>query len=175
MLAHVEDRVGLRTIALDRAPDEGGELCRFVLNGVPVFARGANWVPADMLVGSVSPDTCRALVRKAREGNMTMLRVWGGGIYEQDAFYDACDEAGVLLWQDFMFACLPYPSDDPALRAEVTAEAAYQVRPLFFTPVKELQVGEGRVESRVPFCDQPAGRQADKTTRETCLGCHASR
>jgi len=159
VLDRVQDRIGLRTIALDRSPDEGGELFQFVLNGIPVFARGANWVPADMMVGSVSPDTCRALVRKAREGNMTMLRVWGGGIYEQDAFYDACDEAGVLVWQDFMFACAPYPSDDPSLRAEVTAEAAYQVGRLRNHPSLALWSGNNEVHMlhRFAYGDAAAG------------------
>jgi beta-mannosidase len=131
VLDRVEDRVGLRTIALDRSPDdEGGRLFRFVLNGIPVFARGANWVPVSMMTGSVSAETVRALVDLARRGNMTMLRVWGGGVYEQDAFYQACDDLGVLVWQDFMFACIDYPSDDPGLHAEVVREAEYQVKRL---------------------------------------------
>ncbi|WP_306204611.1 glycoside hydrolase family 2 protein [Actinoplanes sp. RD1] len=125
------DRVGLRTIALDRSPDpEGGRLFRFLLNGVPIFARGAAWLPADMLVGSVSEARYRDLIGLARDANMTMLRIWGGGIYEQDAFYALTDELGVLVWQDFMFACIDYPSDDPVLRREVTLEAEYQVRRL---------------------------------------------
>jgi beta-mannosidase len=144
-----KDRIGLRTISLDRSADEseGGRFFRFVLNGIPVFARGANWIPADMLVGSVTPQTCHALVEKARQANMTMLRVWGGGIYEQDAFYDACDEAGVLVWQDFMFACIDYPSDDPVLRAEVTQEAAYQVRRLRNHPALALWCGNNEVHA----------------------------
>ena len=125
-------RTGLRTLTLDRSPDpdQPGRFFRFVLNGVPTYSRGANWVPLSTLRGSVSPERVRALVETAHRGNMTMLRVWGGGAYEQDAFYDACDELGVLVWQDFMFACIDYPSEDRALQDEVAREAEHQVRRL---------------------------------------------
>jgi beta-mannosidase len=128
----IVDRVGLRTVEVDRSPDpeQGGRLFRFVLNGTPLFARGANWVPGSQLIGSVSRQTYQDRVRRARAGNLTMLRVWGGGVYEADAFYTACDEQGVLVWQDFAFACVDYPSADPKLQAEVTAEAEHQVRRL---------------------------------------------
>lgn len=127
----VADRVGVRTIRLDRpAAPEGGRLFRFVLNGIPIFARGAAWLPASTLVGSVSAQRHRELVQLARDGGMTMLRVWGGGIYEQDSFYTATDELGVLIWHDFMFACADYPSQDPALQREVELEAEYQVKRL---------------------------------------------
>lgn len=149
VLDRLDDRVGLRTVTLDRRADEaeGGRLFRFVLNGVPVFARGANWIPADMMVGSVTAERCRALVGKARDANMTMLRVWGGGIYEQDAFYEACDLAGILVWQDFMFACIDYPSDDETLRAEVAAEAEYQVRRLRNHPSLAVWCGNNEVHA----------------------------
>ncbi|WP_206305437.1 glycoside hydrolase family 2 protein [Actinacidiphila soli] len=141
------DQVGLRTIVLDRADDpEGGRLFRFLLNGVPVFARGASWLPADMLVGSVPPDRVRALVDLARHGGMNMLRIWGGGIYEQDAFYRACDEQGVLVWQDFMFACTDYPQSDPKLAAEVELEAEYQVKRLRNHPSLALWCGNNEVQ-----------------------------
>ncbi|GAA2211734.1 glycoside hydrolase family 2 protein [Nonomuraea monospora] len=148
VLDRVRDRIGLRTVTLDRSPDEeGGRLFRFVVNGVPTFARGANWVPASMLTGSVTPETVRALVETARRGNMTMLRIWGGGTYEQDAFYQACDELGVLVWQDFMFACVDYPSDDPTLRAEVAQEAEYQVKRLRNHPCMALWAGNNEVHA----------------------------
>jgi beta-mannosidase len=126
------DRVGLRTLELDRRADpaEHARLFQFVLNGVPIFARGANWVPASMFVGSVSAATHADRIRRVREANFTMLRVWGGGVYEQDSFYAACDAEGVLLWHDFMFANADYPADDPGLRDEVQQEAEYQVRRL---------------------------------------------
>ncbi|MFD8619187.1 hypothetical protein [Streptomyces sp. NPDC059513] len=132
MLDTVTDGVGLRTLELNRAPDEkeGGRHFGFVLNGVPLFARGANWLPASSMIGSVDEATHRDLVLRATEGNLTMLRVWGGGIYEHDSFYRACDELGVLVWQDFMFANVDYPDRDPDLRHEVQLEAEYQVRRL---------------------------------------------
>ena len=83
MLDTVTDRIGLRTIELDRSPDpEGGRLFRFVLNGVPIFARGAAWLPPSMLVGSTDEQRYRDLIGLARDGEMTMLRIWGGGVYE---------------------------------------------------------------------------------------------
>ncbi len=124
--------VGIRTLALDESPDQeepGTRFFRFVLNGVPLFARGTDWIPADSFVGAIAPDRYTKLLTLARDGNNTMLRVWGGGIYEPDAFYDECDRLGLLVWQDFMFACAAYPEDD-AMAAEVDAEARYQVRRL---------------------------------------------
>ena len=149
VLDHRVERIGLRTVHLDRAADdtEGGSLFRFVLNGIPTYSRGANWVPADMMVGSVTDERRRALVERARAANMTMLRVWGGGVYEHAAFYDACDELGILVWQDFMFACVDYPSDDPVLRAEVAAEAEFQVRRLRNHPCLALWCGNNEVHA----------------------------
>ena len=126
----VHDRIGLRTIELDQSPDGDGKLFRFLLNGVPTFSRGANWVPPSMLRGSVTAEQVRGLVELSAAGEMNMIRIWGGGAYEQDAFYDACDELGVLVWQDFMFACTDYPSLDLGLQAEVLAEAEFQLRRL---------------------------------------------
>jgi beta-mannosidase len=144
----VSDRIGVRTIALDLGDDEeeGGRRFGFVLNGVPVFARGAAWLPADMMVGSVGAERHRELVRTARDGNHTMLRIWGGGIYEQDSFYAACDELGVLVWQDFMFACVDYPDGDPVLRREVELEAGYQVRRLRNRACLALWCGNNEVQ-----------------------------
>lgn len=131
VLTSIEDRIGLRTVEIDRErADDGWRRFRFVLNGVPLFARGACLVPASMLVGSVSSERHRQIVSLAREGNMNMIRIWGGGVYELDAFYAATDELGVLVWQDFMFACTDYPSFDPAFQREVESEARYQVRRL---------------------------------------------
>ncbi|MGP6178569.1 glycoside hydrolase family 2 protein [Microbacterium sp. A196] len=142
-LDEVEDRIGVRTIELDRSDDpEGGRLFRFILNGVSTFARGAAWIPADMLVGSVSEERYRSLLTLATDGGMTMLRVWGGGVYEHDAFYSLCDELGLLIWHDFMFANAEYPSESsPQLCAEVTAEAEYQVRRLRNRPSLALWCG----------------------------------
>jgi beta-mannosidase len=139
-------RVGVRSIEVDRSADDDGRLFRFVVNGVPTFARGANWVPASLLVGSVPEQRTRDLVRAAQHAEMTMLRVWGGGIYETDVFYDACDELGILVWQDFMFACDDYPSDDPELTAEVRAEAVHQVQRLRSHTCLALWCGNNEVQ-----------------------------
>ena len=141
------DLIGLRTITLDRSEDpEGGRHFRFILNGIPIFARGAAWLPADMFVGSVSEARYRDLLATAREGHMTMLRIWGGGIYEHDTFYSLCDELGLLVWQDFAFACIDYPDDDPRLRTEVEHEAAYQVRRLRNHACLALWCGNNEVQ-----------------------------
>jgi beta-mannosidase len=143
----VQDRIGIRTLELDRSVDDiqPGRLFRFVLNGVPTYSRGANWVPPSMLRGSVTAAAVRQLVETAQRGQMTMLRVWGGGAYEQDAFYDACDEFGLLVWQDFMFACIDYPSEEPALQDEVAREADFQVRRLRNHPSLALWCGNNEV------------------------------
>lgn len=148
VLDSTTDRVGLRTIELDQSADpEGGSYFRFILNGVGVYARGANWVPASCLVGSVTDERYRALVDIAVRGEMNMIRMWGGGIYEPAAFFDACDESGVLVWQDFMFACTDYPDDDPALVAEVIAEAAFQVQRLRNHASLALWCGNNEVDA----------------------------
>ena len=137
------DEVGIRTLALDQSPDQdepGTRFFRFVLNGVPLFVRGTDWIPADSFVGAITPERYATLLALARDGNNTMLRVWGGGIYEHDAFYDECDRLGMLVWQDFMFACAAYPEDD-AMQAEVDAEARYQVKRLRNHPCMALWCG----------------------------------
>jgi beta-mannosidase len=147
VVAERVERIGIRTVELDRSPDqEGGRHFRFVLNGVPLFARGANWVPLSLLVGSVVDSRYRSMVDLARRGSMNMLRVWGGGIYEPDVFFDACDEQGVLVWQDFMFACDDYPSDDPDLREETRLEAEHQVRRLRSRASLALWAGNNEVQ-----------------------------
>ena len=143
-LAEDRRRVGVRTLVLDQSPDpaeRGTRFFRFILNGVPIFAKGADWIPCDSFVGAIEPESYTALLERAREGNMTMVRVWGGGIYEHDHFYAECDRLGLLVWQDFMFACAMYPEDDPDFVAEVDAEARYQVRRLRSHPSLALWCG----------------------------------
>ncbi len=124
---------GIRTIELDQSPDPdepGTRFFRFVLNGVPIFAKGADWIPAHSFVGGLKPARYELLLTMARDANMNMLRIWGGGIYEHDAFYTICDRLGMLVWQDFMFACAMYPESPQWFVDEVRAEAEYQVRRL---------------------------------------------
>ncbi len=143
-LARQQAQVGLRTLTLDQSPDTdepGTRFFRFVLNDVPIFAKGADWIPADSFVGAIPPEQYDKLLTAARDANMNMLRIWGGGIYEHDIFYDRCDQLGILVWQDFMFACAIYPEHLPAFAAEVEAEARYQVRRLRHHPCLTLWCG----------------------------------
>lgn len=137
-------QVGIRSLKLDQSPDPeepGTRFFRFVLNHVPIFAKGADWVPADSFVGAIELDRYTRWLEDARDANMQMVRVWGGGIYEHDHFYNECDRLGILVWQDFMFACAAYPEDDPTLVQEVDLEARYQVRRLRSHPSLAVWVG----------------------------------
>ena len=102
-------RIGLRTIELVQEKDSLGQSFYFVVNGKPIFIRGANYIPQDNLLPRVADSTYLALISDARDANINMLRVWGGGIYENDVFYNLCDAAGIMVWQDFMFANAMYP------------------------------------------------------------------
>ncbi|MBL8134966.1 MAG: glycoside hydrolase family 2 protein [Anaerolineae bacterium] len=139
-------RVGLRLLKLERHLDEWGESFSFSINGAPFFAKGANWIPADPFAARVSPALYRRLLDDARRANMNMLRVWGGGIYESDLFYDLCDEYGIAVWQDFMFACGVYPSYDAAFMANVRSEAEDNVRRLRHHACLALWCGNNEIE-----------------------------
>ncbi|MCR6656031.1 MAG: glycoside hydrolase family 2 protein [Opitutus sp.] len=124
-----ERRIGLRTIVLDRHADEWGESFQFVVNGRAIFAKGANWIPAHTFVAKLTRADYERDLRAAAIAHMNMIRVWGGGIYESEHFYDVCDELGLLVWQDFMFACTRYPADRAFVQSS-KEEAAYQARRL---------------------------------------------
>ncbi len=117
---------GVRTV---RMVDEPGKFC-FEINGVPIFIKGGNWIPPDSLYGRVSVDKLRKLVDEAAEANFNLLRVWGGGRYELDEFYDACDRRGIMLWHDFMSACAFLPADEPWFEHEFKREVDFQIRRL---------------------------------------------
>ena len=102
----------------------------FFINGVKVLAKGSNWIPADCFVGQLTETDYRQLVQLAKDGNMNMLRVWGGGLYEKDAFYDCCDELGIMVFQDFMFACSDLPENNPDWEANTLEECRYQLKRL---------------------------------------------
>lgn len=137
-------RIGLRTVVLDRHADEWGESFQFVVNGRPVFAKGANWIPAHSFVAGLTRADYERDLRSAAGAHMNMLRVWGGGIYESEDFYDLCDELGLLVWQDFMFACTLYPADE-AFVASSRAEAEFQVRRLRHRACLALWCGNNEV------------------------------
>ena len=138
-------RIGLRTLELKQEKDQWGESFTIVVNGVPIFAKGANWIPSDSFTPRVSKEKYRHLLTGAVQANMNMVRVWGGGIYEADEFYDLCDELGILVWQDFMFSCALYPGDDQFLKS-VKQEATYQVRRLRHHPCIALWCGNNEIE-----------------------------
>ncbi|MCL4507406.1 MAG: glycoside hydrolase family 2 protein [Chloroflexi bacterium] len=139
-------RIGLRTLALDRHPDQWGESFQFVVNGAPFFAKGGNWIPADTFANAVSDERYRDLLMSVKNANMNMLRVWGGGIYEQDVFYGLCDELGICIWHDFMFACSTYPGFDQQFLDNVRAEAVDNVRRLRHHPSIALWCGNNEME-----------------------------
>lgn len=145
-LDDIEKRIGLRTLTLERHADEWGESFYFACNGVPFFAKGANWIPASPYPSSPYEDEYQYLVQAAVDANMNMLRVWGGGIYEVNDFYDFCDEAGIAIWQDFMFACGTYPSFDADFMANVKAEAEDNVRRLRHHACIALWCGNNEIE-----------------------------
>jgi len=120
-------KIGLRTLELVTEKDDIGLGFKFRVNGRDVFCKGANWIPADALAGRITPEKTRDLLQSAVDANMNMIRIWGGGRYEDTWFYDLCDELGLMVWQDFMFACNLYPSDRDYL-AEVRAEVIDNVR-----------------------------------------------
>jgi beta-mannosidase len=138
--------LGLRTLRLDRHADEWGESFQFVANGVPFFAKGANWIPADQFATRMTPERYEDLLRSAADANMNMLRVWGGGIYEDDIFYDLCDRLGLCLWHDFMFACSTYPTFDEDFMRSVRAEAEDNLRRLRHHPSIALWCGNNELE-----------------------------
>lgn len=129
VIAAKHHRIGLRTIRVVNEKDKDGESFYFEVNGTPMFAKGANYIPHDALLPAITTERYETLFRDIKEANMNMVRVWGGGSYEGDRFYDLADENGILVWQDFMFACTPYPSD-PAFLKRVEAEAEYNIKRL---------------------------------------------
>jgi len=160
-------RVGLRTIELDRHADAAGETFQFKVNGRVIFAKGANWIPAHAFVTTLKRADYERDLRSAVEAHMNMIRVWGGGIYEHEEFYDLCDELGLLVWQDFMFACAIYPGDRSFIRS-VKTEAEQQVRRLRHRACLALWCGNNEIwalnkdpaQGNPPLLDDPANRAA---------------
>ncbi|HEY8390262.1 MAG TPA: sugar-binding domain-containing protein [Clostridia bacterium] len=126
---------GIREVSLceDAIDSENTDFC-FLINNKRIFARGSNWVPADIMTGCITKEKYRNLVFAAKNANYNMLRVWGGGLYESDDFYRACDEAGIMIWQDFMFACQDIPDDIPEFLNIIKEEAQFQVQRLMNHP-----------------------------------------
>ncbi|HEY5516309.1 MAG TPA: glycoside hydrolase family 2 protein [Pengzhenrongella sp.] len=143
-------RVGFRTITVDTTPDKIGTPFTVVVNGRPIFAKGANWIPDDHFLARITRDRLERRVDQAVGAHMNMLRVWGGGIFETEDFYDVCDERGMLVWQDFLFACAAYPEEEP-IWGEVEAEVRENVARL--TPHASLALWNGCNENIWGFVD----------------------
>ncbi|MFD0775703.1 glycoside hydrolase family 2 protein, partial [Streptomonospora algeriensis] len=143
-------RIGFRTVAVDTSPDEIGARFTVTVNGRPVSVKGANWIPDDHFLTRITRERLQRRVDQALGAHMNMLRVWGGGIYETEDFYDVCDERGVLVWQDFALACAAYPEEEP-LAVEFEAEARENVARLSSHP--SLAVWNGGNENLWGFAD----------------------
>lgn len=143
----IEKKIGLRTIELNRERDEYGENFQFKINGVPLFIKGANWIPADSFINRYTEERLEYDLQAVKFSNMNMLRIWGGGYYESDLLYDKCDRDGILVWQDFCFACQPYPFFDNALLENVRKEVEYNVKRLRHHASLALWNGNNEIET----------------------------
>ncbi len=148
-LDHTEKRIGLRTLNLVEEKDQWGVSFRFEVNGVPFFAKGANWIPADVFQPRVTDGMYRHRLQSCADANMNMVRVWGGGIYEEDIFYEICDELGLCVWQDFMFACGSYPASRKTFMDNVEAEVEQNLKRLHHHPCVALYCGNNEMEGFV--------------------------
>ena len=128
-VASREETIGLRSIRVVMEDDKDGKSFYFEVNGKPMFAKGSNYIPGDALLPNMTGERYARLFEDIRAANMNMVRVWGGGIYEDDRFYEEADRNGILVWQDFIFACTTYPHD-PTFLKRVSEEAVYNMRRL---------------------------------------------
>lgn len=142
----ISKRIGIRDVLIKRESDKKGKSFEIHINSKPIFSKGANWIPADSFVTRLAENDYRKLLTTAVEANMNTLRIWGGGIYEPDCFYDLCDELGILIWQDFMFACSMYPAHKEFLDS-VEREAQYQVNRIKSHPSVILWCGNNEIAS----------------------------
>lgn len=146
----VEKKIGLRTIELNREKDKYGRNFQFIVNGTPIFAKGANWIPADSFINRFTREKAEYFIRSVADSNMNMLRVWGGGYYESEDFYDLCDEYGILVWQDFTFACSPYPFYNEEFLENVKKELEYNIKRLRHRASLCLWCGNNEIEMMTP-------------------------
>ena len=141
-----EYSVGMRTLELHQQPDEWGKSFTFVVNGVPIFVKGSDWIPADSFPTRVTDDFIERLFKDTVATHQNMLRVWGGGFYEDERFYDLCDKYGILVWQDFVFACSVYPLNDPEFLENLHFEAVENIRRLRHRASLALWCGNNEME-----------------------------
>ncbi len=175
----IQKRLGLRKLEVLSEPDEKGRGLVFRINGIDIFCKGANWIPMDALPWRQTPDRYEKLLGDAVAANMNMLRVWGGGQYESDIFYQLCDEKGILVWQDFMFACAQYPST-PDFLENVRGEIEYQVKRLRHHACIALWCGDNETIALIRL-DKNEYRnllnfeRLNKTLRDTVSACDPER
>jgi len=147
-LSEKTERIGLKTIELIQQKDEKGKSFYFKVNGNLMYAKGTNWIPSDSFSPRISKEKYQKLIKDCKDANMNMIRVWGGGIYENDEFYRACDENGILVWQDFMFAGSFYPADENFLD-NVKEEVKYQVNRLQNHASLALWCGNNEIDEAI--------------------------
>lgn len=148
ILDHKTERIGLRTVELIQEKDAKGKSFYFKVNGNPMYAKGTNWIPSDSFSPRMTKEKYQKLIKDCKEANMNMIRVWGGGIYEDDEFYKACDENGILVWQDFMFAGSFYPADED-FQKNVEFEVKDQIERLQNHPSIALWCGNNEVDEAI--------------------------
>ncbi|MDR4954894.1 glycoside hydrolase family 2 protein [Chryseobacterium sp. ES2] len=141
-------RIGLRTVELVQEKDEKGKSFYFKVNGQPLYIKGTNWIPGDSFSPRMTREKYQKLIKDTKAANMNMIRIWGGGIYEDDEFYKACDENGILVWQDFMFAGSFYPADEAFLN-NVKEEVKDQVNRLQNHPSIALWCGNNEIDEAI--------------------------
>lgn len=141
-------RIGLRTVELIQEKDKKGKSFYFKVNGNPLYIKGTNWIPGDSFSPRMTKEKYQKLIKDTKDANMNMIRIWGGGIYEDDEFYKACDENGILVWQDFMFAGSFYPADEAFLN-NVKEEVKDQVNRLQNHPSIALWCGNNEIDEAI--------------------------
>ncbi|MFA6175583.1 MAG: sugar-binding domain-containing protein [Phycisphaerae bacterium] len=141
----VTNTFGVRTVQINQSPDEFGSPFQFIVNGLPIYARGAAWIPASLFIGSTTEADYEKLLIAAKNANINILRVWGGGIYETDAFYNICDRLGIIVWQDFTFACAYYP-DRTWFTDAVKIETAQNITRLRNHPSLVIWCGNNEID-----------------------------
>lgn len=150
VVAEEAHRIGFRTLRLVNEPDKDGESYYFEVNGVPMFAKGANYIPSEVTLPAMTAERYKTLFDDVKAANMNVIRVWGGGIYEDDLFYDLADEYGIIVWQDFMFACTVYPGD-PAFLSSVEKEAEYNIKRLRNHPSIGMWCGNNEILEGIKY------------------------
>jgi beta-mannosidase len=139
-------QLGLRTIELRQKQDQWGRSFVFVVNGLPILCKGSNWIPADSFPTRITEEYLEGLINSAAETHQNMLRVWGGGFYEEERFYNLCDRYGILVWQDFIFSCSIYPLDNPEFTKNVRLEVVENIRRLRHRASLALWCGNNEME-----------------------------